>query len=74
MNSTTDLWFGGFIILKGYNPSNYELIGRGFSKGKFYFDISDEDWKKLNLEYDKTEHKKMKYAQESLKDLIRNIR
>ena len=67
VNKTRDLWFGAFLKFKGYKVSDFTLLNK---RGEFWFDISNEDWKKLKLEFDNSDISKMKWMLESLKDLI----
>lgn len=68
--STKDLWFASFLMLKGYTVSNYEILSANKIKGIFYFDINLEDWTKYKLEFSESDISKVKYFQEQLKDLI----
>ena len=68
MKSTTDLWFTTFLKMEGYEIVKYDVLER--NKGKFYFNISDDDWKKLKLKCDKSVISTVKKTQISLKDLL----
>ena len=65
---TTDLFFAAFLKLKGYELGDFQVIGRG--KGKYKFNISDEDMKKLKLEFSQSDISKIKQIIETLKDMV----
>jgi len=65
--SSTDVWFISFLKIKGHSIANYDVIGRG--KVKCYFDIDDEKWKNLKLEFNKSEISLYKSTIESIKDM-----
>lgn len=67
MKSSQDVWFISFLKLKGYEIHHYDVISRG--KVKCYFDIPDEEWKNLKLEFNKSEISKYKTIIDGLKDL-----
>jgi len=67
MKETTDVWLVAFLKKKGHEMTRYDVIGRG--KIKCFFDIKDEDWKKLKLEFSKSELSEYKQIIDSLKDL-----
>ena len=67
MKSTKDIWFTAYLMYKGYTIKEVEKIG--FSKGRFYFEISDEEWMKHKLEFNNTEIIKFKGLIEQVKDL-----
>jgi hypothetical protein len=54
--------------MEGYEIVDYNVISN--KRGKFFFDISDEDWKALKIKCDKSIITKVKTAQISLKDLL----
>lgn len=68
MKYTTDLWFSSFLLLKNIKIDKYEVISRG--KGKYFFNLSDEDWQKYKLEFNNSEVVKYKSTFEQLKDLV----
>lgn len=69
MKVTTDLWFASYIMsVKGIPLQNYEITQP--RRGKFMFAVSDEDWKKLKLEFHNSDISKCKHGQEKLKDLL----
>jgi len=68
LKSTTDIWFGSFLRMKGFNVKNYEVISKG--RGKYFFDVEMELWKQLKLEFDSSEISKLKLHQIALKDLL----
>lgn len=67
MKSSQDVWFISFLKIKGHEIDHYEVIARG--KVKCHFDISDDEWKELKLEFNKSEISKYKSIIESIKDL-----
>jgi hypothetical protein len=64
---TTDIWFAAYLRYKGYEITDFEVMHRG--KGKYIFSISEEDWKKLKLEFSKSETNAIKSFHLSLKDM-----
>ena len=67
MKTTTDLWLATYLISKDVVLQDYKQLGP--RKVSFCFDISDDDWKKLKLEYFSSELSEFKQAMEKLKDL-----
>lgn len=67
MKTSQDVWFISFLKINGHEIAHYEVIARG--KVKCSFDISDEEWKELKLEFNKSEISKYKSIIESIKDL-----
>jgi hypothetical protein len=65
---TTDLFFAAFLKMKGYELQDFEVISKG--RGKFKFKISDEDYKKMKLEFLKSDISRLKQIIEELKDLV----
>jgi len=65
---STDLWFSAFLKLKGYQLIDFEVVGRG--KGKFVFEISEQDWKKERIAFFASDTSRLKQAIEELKDLL----
>lgn len=66
--NTTDLFFASYLKLKGYKLTNYKVVSRG--KGRYFFEITDEEYKKEKLEYSNSDISKIKQISESLKDLL----
>ena len=64
---TTDLFFMAFLIQKGYTVSKYEVIGKG--KISCEFEITNDEWKSLKLEFNNSDASKIKQIIEQLKDL-----
>ena len=67
-NKTKDLWFCAFIRLKGYNFVDY--IRNDNNKIDFIFNIDNETWKELKIEFNNSELSKAKWEIEKIKDLI----
>lgn len=67
MKKSTDVWFCAFMMFKGHNLSSYDVIARG--RVECHFLISDEEWKSLKIEFNKSEFIKFKGLIDQLKDL-----
>ncbi len=67
-NSTTDIWFTAFLMYKGLKIAKYEKIGH--KKGKYYFDLTSDEWNNLKLEFNNSELIKFKGLVEQVKDLV----
>jgi uncharacterized protein YicC (UPF0701 family) len=67
MKSTTDVWFIAFLMNNGYKISKYDVINRG--KVKCFFDIEDDEWKKVKLDFNQSDIIKFKGLIEQIKDL-----
>lgn len=67
MKETTDVWFSAFLVSKGHEIADYDVISRG--KVRCKFKISESDWQKLKLEFNKSEISKFKSIIESIKDM-----
>lgn len=67
MKYSTDLWLNAYLLLKEIPISSYELVERG--KVRLYFNLSDEEWKRLKLEFSNSDFSKMKFMVEKIKDL-----
>ena len=59
--STTDLWFAAYLQLRGYICADFEKLER--KRCRFKFDISEGDWKKLKVEFLKSDISKIKQIQ-----------
>ena len=64
---STDLYFNAFLLLKGKTIQRYEVSDR--NKVTCHYQISDEDWQKLRLEFASSEFSNIKMAIEKIKDL-----
>lgn len=62
-----DIWFCAFLINKGHEVVNYQVIERG--KISCQFDIADDSWKQLKLEFHNSEISEYKAIIDKLKDL-----
>lgn len=67
MKSTKDIWFTAYLMHKGHPIKQVEKIA--YAKGKFFFDVTDEQWMELKLEFNNTEIIKFKGLIERVKDL-----
>lgn len=65
--ASTDIWFCAFLMLNNIKISSYEVIGRG--KVKCVFDITDNEWHKLKLDFNNSEYIKFKSLVDQIKDL-----
>jgi hypothetical protein len=68
MKATTDIWFTSFLMFKDVKMSKYEKIG--IKKGKYYFDLTDEQWNAYKLEFNNSDIVKFKGLTEQVKDLV----
>jgi hypothetical protein len=64
---TCDIWFAAYLKFNGYVIKDFEIIQRG--KAKFIFDMSQEDYKKMKLDFIKSDLSKLKQIIEEVKDL-----
>lgn len=67
LKNTTDVWFIAFLMNKGHQITKYEVISRG--KISCYFNINDNDWRDLKLEFNNSELIKFKALIQQIKDL-----
>ena len=65
--SSTDIWFVAFLMHKGHQIVKFDKLGRG--KVKCYFNLNDEEWSALKLEFNNSELIKFKGLVEQVKDL-----
>jgi len=70
MKSTSNLGFVAFLTMpqRGLSISNYKKNERGFTT--FYFDVDDDKWKELKIEYNNSEFIIFKSTMENIKNLI----
>lgn len=68
MKNTTDIWFGSFLLSKGHNVKDYDIIKKG--KGRYYFDLTDDEWKELKLEFGASNISELKAYHTKLKDFV----
>lgn len=68
MKETTDIWFASFLLNKGHKIADFELVGK--HRGKYKFNITDEEWKQFKLEYISSDIKKLEELHKQLKDLL----
>jgi len=67
LQSSTDIWFIAFLMSKGKQIIKFEKLGRG--KVKCYFELNDEEWSALKLEFNNSDLIKFKGLVEQVKDL-----
>lgn len=67
MKSTTDIWLMAFLKKNKIEMERYDVIGRG--KLKAYFNVSDAEWQKMKLAFNKAEISEYKHIIDALKDL-----
>lgn len=53
MKKTSDIWFITYLVKMGHNFTDYELDYKNRIIAVFSFD--DETWKKLRMEYNRSE-------------------
>jgi len=68
MKETTDMWFASFLMMNDHPVANFEVIRRG--RGKFYFDVSEAEWKLLKLEFNDSVVHTIKMNHLTLKDMV----
>lgn len=67
MNHSSDIYFNAFLKLKGFQRAAFQVIGRG--KVRCDYNISNEKWNELKLEFDNSEFAQFKAYVEQVKDL-----
>lgn len=67
IKNSTDVWFCAFLMHKGYKIQSYKIIARG--KVACDFNMTDEEWQKLKLEYNNSDISSYKALIEKIKDL-----
>ena len=67
MKETTDIWLASFLRMKGHRVHDYQKIKP--NRVRFMFDIPEDEWKRLKLEFDKSEISDIKHHQTALIDL-----
>jgi len=65
--SSTDVWFIAFLMNKGFKIKSYTVLHN--HKVKCFFDIKEEEWQKLKLEFNNSELVKFKGLIDQIKDL-----
>jgi hypothetical protein len=68
-NKTKDLWFYAFLRIRGYELSDY-VKHEDTNKSEFIFNITNDEWKQLKLDFNKSDLSKGKWFIEEAKDLI----
>lgn len=67
MIPTKNIKFVAFLRLKGVHPTQVVKEGRG--KAEFQFDVSDDKWHGLKLEFDKSPYQQFAQALDAVADL-----
>jgi hypothetical protein len=68
MKSTTDLWFVCFLMENSFEVKDYQSQKAG--KVRFIFEMTDADWKKMKIAFQKSAVMKIKLNYEKLLNLI----
>lgn len=68
MKYTTDVWFASFLLSKQIKLERYEVVDR--NKVRCFFNLTDDDWKKLKVEFNNSEIIKFKGYIDQIKDLL----
>lgn len=67
MKRTTDLWLTTYIILQGHPLSDYNKVGP--RKVEFVFNLPDDKWKELKLNYLQSDFAKFEQEMAKLREL-----
>lgn len=67
LKESTDIWYCAFLVSKGHKIQEYDVISRG--KVKCKFEITDNEWHQLKLEFNNSDIIKFKAIVDQLKDL-----
>lgn len=67
LKQTTDIWFCAFLQLKGYKIITFDKLIK--NKVRCYFDLTEDEWSTLKLEFNNSELIKYKTVIEQIKDL-----
>jgi len=68
MKDTTDIWFASYLMIHNHRPVDFEIIKKG--RGKYFFDVTDDEWKDFRLKFNSSDVSKVKMHHLSLKDLL----
>lgn len=68
MKGTTDLWFASYLKNKKYKLCKFDIVGR--SRGKYYFEITNDEWRAEKVSFVNSELSTHKQIIEELKDLL----
>ena len=68
MKFTTDLWFAVFLIISNVKLNSFENIDA--RRGRFFFEISDNDWRDMKVKYLRSQVKLIREKMEELKSLV----
>lgn len=67
LKTSSDVWFCAFLMKKGVQIKEYDIIDKGRVRCKF--ELSEDDWKKFKLEFNNSELSEFKTIIDKLKDL-----
>lgn len=67
LQGTSDIWFTAFLMSKKIPISDYKK--KEYGKVECFFVLSDEEWKKLKLEFDNSDAIMYKAYIQRIKDL-----
>lgn len=67
MKSSTDVWLIAFLMSKKIPVADYRK--KEYGKVECFFNLSEEEWKKLKLEFDNSEIVNFKTYLQRIKDL-----
>ena len=68
MKQSTDIWFCAFLMSKGHSIKNFNKTGNR-ARVVCFFEIEEETWKELKLEFNNSQLVKFKGLLEQVKDL-----
>jgi len=67
MIKSRDIWFNSFLLYKGYKVSSFETDYN--NRVICHFEVSEEEWKKMKLEYQNSEIARYKGFFDQVKEL-----
>ena len=67
MKFSRDIWFNAFLISKGFEILKYDVDNR--KKVTCHFNLDDDKWKELRLEFQKSDISKFKTYLDQIKEL-----
>jgi hypothetical protein len=67
-----DLWFAAYLLRKGYDVTDFECFDPVRKRFQYSFEIKSEDeYKKLKLEFKNSDESRIKQRQSELLDLVK---